>query len=57
MRRVEARCIIHYTKAGMVERRNSNKKYLVPGAGLEPACFLKRKILNLLCIPFHHPGN
>ena len=30
---------------------------LVPGAGLEPACPFRRQILNLLCIPFHHPGN
>ena len=39
---VEALCIIHYTKAVWCEKRDSN-----PYA-------LRRQILSLLCIPFHH---
>ena len=39
---VEALCIIHYTKAVWCERRDSNPYTL------------RRQILSLLCIPFHH---
>jgi hypothetical protein len=30
--------------------------FLVPEAGLEPACPCGRQILSLLCLPFHHSG-
>ena len=34
---------------------NTSLIYLVPEAGLEPAR-TRRKILSLLCLPFHHSG-
>ncbi len=33
------------------------KSIMVPGAGIEPARLLSRKILSLVCLPISPPGH
>ncbi len=47
----------HYTFHGIGDESFARLASLVPGAGLEPARPEELKILSLVCLPFHHPGD